>query len=253
MKDSLLQSLEEFEIDRSGIALPFAKRLARENAWSVDYAERVVREYKRLVFLAMRAGHPVTPSEQVDQAWHLHLCYTRSYWDRMCGELLGRPLHHGPTEGGDEEGKKFENWYERTLESYRRLLGEEPPVDIWPPVKERFATAGQARWVDPAESWIVRKPKPKRVLTMGSIGVLALATAGCAGVMLAKVDAGGFFFLVVGLIVLAVVINHLRKGGGKGNGGCGGGGGCGWFGGGSDGGDSGCGGGGGCGGGCGGD
>ncbi|MEK6230809.1 MAG: hypothetical protein N2A42_03075 [Luteolibacter sp.] len=33
-------------------------------------------EYKRFVALAMLAGHPVTPSEEVDQAWHLHLVYT---------------------------------------------------------------------------------------------------------------------------------------------------------------------------------
>ena len=33
-----------------------------------ELARRVIREYKRFTFLAMEAGHPVTPSDPVDQA-----------------------------------------------------------------------------------------------------------------------------------------------------------------------------------------
>jgi uncharacterized protein (TIGR04222 family) len=80
----------------------------------------------------------VTPSDQVDQAWHLHLLYTESYWDGLCRGVLGRPLHHGPTRGGVREAAKFHDWYGRTLDSYRRLFGSEPPADIWPPAAERF-------------------------------------------------------------------------------------------------------------------
>ena len=67
----------------------------------------MISEYRRFVFLALAAGHPVTPSDQVDQAWHLHLLYTNSYWNRFCGETLGRRLHHGPTQGGASERDKF--------------------------------------------------------------------------------------------------------------------------------------------------
>lgn len=85
----LWRRLEAFDIDgpqRPGErpAFAFADRLARENGWSLGFAERVVVEYKKFVFLCMTAGHPCTPSEHVDQAWHLHLAYTRSYWTRMC-------------------------------------------------------------------------------------------------------------------------------------------------------------------------
>lgn len=62
------------------IGLTFVGRLARDNGWKPGYAERVYREYLRFVFLAATAGHPVTPSVDVDEVWHLHLCYTRSYW-----------------------------------------------------------------------------------------------------------------------------------------------------------------------------
>jgi hypothetical protein len=75
---SLLEKIEAFPLDEPGAALPFTSRLAREQAWSHAFAGRVTHEYLRFIYLAMAAGHPVTPSEQVDQAWHLHLIDTRS-------------------------------------------------------------------------------------------------------------------------------------------------------------------------------
>src|SRR5688572_31481175 len=110
--------IEAFNIDCGAAQLTFTKRLARENGWSLAYADRVVHEYKRFVFLCMTAGHKCTPSDQVDQAWHLHMVYTESYWTRMCGHVLRRPLHHGPTRGGESEDDKYVDWYDRTKESY---------------------------------------------------------------------------------------------------------------------------------------
>src|SRR5687768_8348674 len=92
--------LEGLALDDPAAALTFSRRLARENQWTFAYTGRVVAEYKRFVFLAREAGHPVSPSEAVDQAWHLHLTYTESYWQEMCAGILGRRLHHHPTKGG---------------------------------------------------------------------------------------------------------------------------------------------------------
>ena len=154
----LWQRVRDFPIDGpERPSLPFAARLARENGWPPAYAERVVAEYKRFAFLAAVAGHPVTPSEQVDQAWHLHLIYTRSYWDRFCGEALGRPLHHDPTAGGPAEAAKFRIQYEATLASYRHFFGEEPPADIWPPAAVRFGEDLDARRVNLRRNWVVPK------------------------------------------------------------------------------------------------
>jgi hypothetical protein len=55
MKDALLAELEAFEIDEP-VAFPFSARLARENGWSHDHSRRVIAEYKRFVWLAVRAG-----------------------------------------------------------------------------------------------------------------------------------------------------------------------------------------------------
>lgn len=105
--DDLWQRLVAYDFDRADSELPFSARLARENHWTRTYARAVFEEYRRFVYLALRAGHPVTPSDEVDQAWHLHLLYSEQYWRRFCPEILGRDLHHYPTQGGPAERAKF--------------------------------------------------------------------------------------------------------------------------------------------------
>ena len=143
---------------RSPTAFPFAARLARENGWSTGLAARTIGEYRRFVFLAIAAGHPVSPSDQVDQVWHLHLLYTESYWNRFCRDTLGMSLHHHPTKGGDEEREKFRDWYAETLDSYRRFFVTEPPADIWPNAVVRFGEDILYQRVNRARYWVVRKP-----------------------------------------------------------------------------------------------
>lgn len=240
--------IQAFSPDEPGVVFPFSARLARENGWTRGFAERVMEEYRRFLYLAMTAGHPVSPSVQVDQAWHQHLTYTRSYWDELCGRVLGRPLHHEPTKGGSAEGDKFAGWYARTLDSYRAAFGAEPPRDIWPTPAERFAREARIVQVSQATHWIIRKPRlPRRMMTAAAaIGGLVLAAA-CTGGQMGR---GDWIFVAV-LIGVAALFSMAagdangRRGGG-GSGGCGGGG--------YSGGSSGCcgDGGGGCGGGCGG-
>ena len=157
LDEELWEKIASFELDEAGSQFPFTSRLAREQGWTHVFAGRVVMEYKRFIALAMMAGHPVTPSEEVDQVWHLHMVYTRSYWQGLCRDILGRELHHSPTSGGMAENEKFNDWYGKTLESYRQIFGTEPPADIWPPAEKRFANAGSGRWVDSSKFWLVPK------------------------------------------------------------------------------------------------
>jgi hypothetical protein len=170
-QSELWNHLEAFEFDTGGVSLSFTRRLARENGWTHAFAHRALREYRRFLFLAMQAGHPVSPSDQVDQVWHLHLCYTRSYWTRLCGEVLGEPLHHEPTQGGAVESGKFDDWYARTIESYRRFFGD-PPADLWPSAQVRFGDDLHFRRVNVRRAWII--PKPHTLLRAASYA-LALA------------------------------------------------------------------------------
>jgi uncharacterized protein (TIGR04222 family) len=132
VRTDLWRKICDFQIDDSDSSLTFTERLARDNRWTLDYARRVVEEYKRFVYLAMVAGHEVTPSEDVDEAWHLHLIYTRSYWDGLCRTVLERRLHHVPTRGGPQERARHAAQYLQTLETYANHFGALPPSDIWP-------------------------------------------------------------------------------------------------------------------------
>jgi hypothetical protein len=168
----LWERLREFRVDDGNPVLPFTARLARENGWSPNFAQRVFSEYRRFLYLAAVAGHVVTPSDHVDQAWHLHLAYTRSYWDTLCRSILNRPLHHDPTRGGESESSRFESCYERTLRSYEVEFGEAPPADIWPGPRDRFDHDAHARRVNTLDHWVI----PKRTTTHAAlVGALAVA------------------------------------------------------------------------------
>jgi hypothetical protein len=136
--DELWQRIAAHAIGPAGASLTFAARLARENRWSLAHAEAVIGEYKRFCFLAMTAGHEVTPSDAVDQAWHLHLTYSRDYWGRFCPEVLRAELHHGPTQGGPIERDRFYHQYAATLAAYEATFGSAPPPAIWPAAQRRF-------------------------------------------------------------------------------------------------------------------
>lgn len=139
MTDSALwHRIAAHRIGPADASLTFAARLARENGWSTAHAERVIGEYKRFCFLAVTAGHDVTPSDAVDQAWHLHLTYSRDYWQHFCPAVLGADLHHGPTAGGTAERTRYYRQYAETLAAYESAFGAPPPPDIWPSARRRF-------------------------------------------------------------------------------------------------------------------
>ncbi len=204
-------------LDVDGAQLTFSRRLARDNGWGEDFSQRVIDEYKRFVYLAATAGHPVTPSDEVDQAWHLHLAYTSHYWDEMCGEILGQPLHHGPTQGGKDESAKYRDWYVRTLESYEAAFGEKPPADVWPPPERRFAGAEAFQRIDKRDYLLVPKPPTQAVV----LGAIALILAGCS------LD-GEFgrievllFIALVGVIIWIAITEFRKREDGTDGGGCG--------------------------------
>ncbi len=108
------------------------------------------------MFLACTAGHPVTPSDQVDQVWHLHLLYTRSYWDEFCRKALRQDLHHGPTVGGTEAREQYTDWYGKTLEAYAKTFGTAAPAAYWPDPAQRMAETEFVR-VNTHRNWVVPK------------------------------------------------------------------------------------------------
>jgi uncharacterized membrane protein YgcG len=194
------RGLEGMRIEPPGAALSFVERLGADNGWDECFAESVYRQYLRFLYLSATSQTPLTPSDAVDQAWHLHLAYSRHYWDVLCGEILRRPFHHGPTAGGRDESAKYRAQYDDTLERYRAVFGEEPPADIWPPVSRRFAARGVR--VDRTEAWVV----PKRVTRAAAALAGATAvTAACSADGLGGVER---LLVLLILVVLGLALLH---------------------------------------------
>lgn len=190
--------------DRAAPLEHFSAKLARQNGWSPAYARRVTAEYRRFVLIALESGHVASPSDAVDQAWHLHLGHTRDYWERFCPAVLGRPLHHEP--GSRAEAARHAALYRQTLASYRRLFGEAPPADIWPaePACQRFQR------VDLAQHLLLPRPFSQaarsRYAGLGAAAAL-LTLAGCSALgSLDVLDYSGPTFLAFYIAVLAIYL-----------------------------------------------
>lgn len=218
---ALLARIEALAIDSPGAALRFGARLARENGWPRSHAERVVREYRRFLFLAATAPHAVTPSDAVDQAWHLHLAYTRSYWDDLCGGILGRPLHHCPTAGGKAEDARYRGQYAATLAAYAEAFGEAPPADIWPAADARFT--GDFVRIDRSTHWATPKRAVAAAALVPAAGIGLVAAAGSSGWSLWPLLAPLLVAVIVGALAFAGREGRRRRGNDSGSS-CGGGG-----------------------------
>ncbi len=151
----LWNSIKEFELDDIHASFSFSDRLVRENAWSLAYAIRAIFEYKKFMFLICISKTPLTPSDQVDQVWHLHLIYTESYWIDFCQNTLQQPIHHGPTKGVEQRGN-FREYYQNTLSLYQNIFQTIPPKDIWNDIETRFKDVNFTR-VNRHKYWLVPK------------------------------------------------------------------------------------------------
>ncbi len=209
---ALWKKIQAFEFDDPSAGFSFSNRLASENHWSSEFTLRVIEEYRKFLYLCCASDFSITPSREVDEAWHLHLCYTKSYWEDLCSNTLGRKLHHGPTKGGRFERAKFIDWYEGTKKNYLLEFMEKPPADIWPSSELRFSPE-KIRKVNQQNHLII----PKRPLFLG-LGILgtSLILSSCT-----IVEAGGSA-IIAGLFILIIIIGFRggRGGGGNGSGGC---------------------------------
>lgn len=224
----LWSKLEAYSPNNPTDEFSFTQRLARENGWPIFFTERVIAEYKKFLFLCMISPHPVTPSDEVDQAWHLHLVYTKSYWNDLCKDILGKDIHHTPTEGGSAERDKFANYYEETLLLYRDKFGHAPPDDIWPPTAQRFGHDDFVR-TNTTTHWIIlKRPWHRFIAAIGlfSLGSVITAFSGNIAFMILFGGAGLILFLQQALKAASFEPSWGGCGTGCGGGGCGGDSGC---------------------------
>lgn len=215
-QQALWDRIVAHRFDDPAARLTFTGRLARENGWTIGHAVRIVDEYRRFVFLAVTAAQSLTPSEDVDQVWHLHLVYTHDYWETFCGDVLRSPLHHGPTRGGGAEAARYGGQYQQTLDAYAAAFDAPPPSDIWPPPDRRFGADLAWRRVNLASNWVVPKPRWLRGRTpqaanLAGVAAVPLVVAGIPN----PLDLTGppflalFAALATGSFVAGLVLWHM--------------------------------------------
>jgi hypothetical protein len=208
-EQTLWQKISNFSLDDPSVSFSFSQRLARENGWSKAYALRVVEEYKRFLFLCCISNSGVTPSDPVDQTWHLHLTYTRSYWIDLCKHTLGQDIHHNPTKGGSSEAEKFNGFYTTTHTLYKEKFGIPPPPDIWQDHHSRF-TDIHFRRVNLKRHWIIKKPSlpGKRLLIVSGAIVVALLS-----IQAILWDVPNLLFIGFLAVICVMAYRNKRKGG----------------------------------------
>jgi hypothetical protein len=203
----LWERIQAFNLDEKDVQLTFTERLARENGWDMKYTYRVVDEYKKFIFLCCVSPTPVTPSDPVDQAWHLHLTYTKSYWQDFCRDTLNRDIHHNPTKGGETEKEKFNDCYTTLQELYKEKFSEAPPEDIWHDNKTRFSEI-HFRRLNLSANWVISKSLKKRIFQIIHIAVVITGT-----ILIDSVPALFGFYLATTLMI--IVVNNYKNIGNK--------------------------------------
>lgn len=220
----LYAKIMSLEIDEENIDFTFSDRLSRENKWKKSYSRRCVDEYKRFIYLSSISNNCLTPSDQVDQVWHLHLTYTKFYWINLCRNILNTELHHGPTKGGEIEIKKYKEQYQDTLNIYKKEFNELPPNDIWPGLEKRFKNADKFIRLNSTE-YTIFKEKYKTILFFLFLPIAVYASENNA-------EENDFWFyvkVILGIYVVFKIVKWINKNSGSGSGGagCGGCSGCG--------------------------
>lgn len=211
----LWDKINNFSLDNPEASFNFTSRLARENGWSIEYSKRVALEYKRFIYLSVISGKSLTPSDEVDQAWHLHLIYSYSYWVDFCKNTLGGfNLHHGPTKGGKSEGEKYSRQYQYTLDLYKDIFKLDPPSDIWPDEKTRFSKVVFKR-VNMHDNYVINKKKVKEYLAFYLILPIILILSGVLmsadSQKKSDSDAGFIFFVIIGILLLIFIIRGIIR------------------------------------------
>jgi hypothetical protein len=109
----------------------FANKLKKKLGWERDFAFKVIREYKKFIYLGVVCKNPVTPSQIIDQIWHEHLLFSAGYRN-FCKNIINYNFDHNPElVTSSQSTQVFQDQYKYTIDLYRYEFGMEPPSEIW--------------------------------------------------------------------------------------------------------------------------
>lgn len=223
MKDvSVWERIRDHAFDDGQPETTFAARLSREQRWSTVFTEAAILEYRRFIYLVAIAEESLTPSQTIDDVWHLHLCYTKNYWNELCRNVIGKPIHHSPSRGGKKEDQKYVEYYQKTRELYRHEFGEDPPPEYWPMPRANRANSPILRVAIPGQNYNIRNE-----WIFGICFVIACSLIAISVLMRQKSPGLAVGILVAGVVSLFGAFAHGFKTGVLPSGGCEPGGSCG--------------------------
>jgi hypothetical protein len=205
----LWAKLQAFSLDNPEAKFNFTQRLCRENGWNLNYATRAIEEYKKFLYLSYITKKSLTPSDEVDQVWHLHMIYTESYWKDLCKGVFNYEFHHGPTKGGKQESTKYGTQYNFTLDFYIEVFGCNAPADIWPDVKIRFSNVCHQR-VNMHQNIVLNKRKVKEYMLSYAL-VPFLAVISSLFVFADEIDWPAVLLWVGGIILVIFIIRGIYR------------------------------------------
>lgn len=107
---------------------PMMKLVEQQMGANVEMAQRIIEEYRKFLFLAMRAGHQVIPPGVINDVWMMHIQNAQNYWENLSQMITERPTAQGI------DAKSFASMadaWTATLQSYEKIFGTKPPLDIW--------------------------------------------------------------------------------------------------------------------------
>lgn len=107
---------------------PMMQMMEQQQGASTEMAQRVIEEYRKFLFLAMRAGHQVIPPGVINDVWMSHMQNAQNYWENLAKMITDRPVAGGMD--AKTMGNVGDAWA-ATLQSYEKIFGTKPPADIW--------------------------------------------------------------------------------------------------------------------------
>ncbi len=123
----LWHRLEGYSFHERPLSRSLIDRLQKETGHSLDVCYTLVEEYRRFMYLVGSTGETLSPSPIVDVVWRLHVSDERAYFGDFCSRVIGRTIHHMPSDVPINEDPA----YERTLEYYAQEFGR-AQVQYWP-------------------------------------------------------------------------------------------------------------------------
>lgn len=108
---------------------PLMDMMQKQMGQNAEMAQRVIEEYRKFLFLAMRAGHQVIPPGPINDVWMMHLQNAQNYWENLGQMITERPT--AAQGAGTQNFASMADAWKATLESYEKIFGMKPPMDIW--------------------------------------------------------------------------------------------------------------------------